>query len=315
MDKRQLGRAAVEVSRVVLGCGNFGGIGSAPEFFGAGETRAEAFALMDAAWRLGITTFDTADAYGGGTSETWIGEWMRATGNRPVLTTKTANPMAAGADHGLGPARIDRQLASSLDRLGVEAVDVYLAHEFDPDTPLRDTVAAFESLRNRELIRSYGVSNFTAAQLAEVAALGHPAMIQNSYSLLDRGDETGLVDICREHAIAYVAYGPLAGGWLADRYRRDEAPPPGSRMATRPEGYEHLRSERTFAGLDALAERAAARGVSGTALALAWVLAQPHVTAMVVGPRRPEHLEPVAAALALELSADEAAELAALFGD
>ena len=313
MDKRQLGRSGVEVSRVVLGCGNFGGVGSAPEFFGSGESRAEAFALMDAAWRLGITTFDTADAYGGGTSETWIGEWMRETGNRPVLITKTWNPMAAGADHGLAPARIDRQLASSLERLGVEAVDLYLAHEFDPETPLRATVAAFESVHERGLVRSYGVSNFDAPQLAEVVLLGRPAAIQNSYSLLERGDESGVMTVCREHGIAYIAYGPLAGGWLAGRYRPGEAPPPDSRMATRPEGYEHLRTERTFAALDALAEAAAARGGGAAALALAWVLAQPHVTAMIVGPRRPEHLEPVAAALELELTPEEAAELAALF--
>jgi aryl-alcohol dehydrogenase-like predicted oxidoreductase len=314
MDKRQLGRSGVEVSRVVLGCGNFGGIGSAPEFFGSGESRAEAFALMEAAWRLGITTFDTADAYGGGASETWIGEWMRESGNRPVLTTKTFNPMSAGADHGLAPPRIERQFASSLARLGVESVDLYLAHEFDPETPDAETVGAFESLHERGLVRSYGVSNFDAPQLAAFAELGRPAAIQNSYSLLERGDEDGVMRMCRDHGIGYVAYGPLAGGWLAGRYRRGEAPPPGSRMATRPEGYEHLRTERTFAALDALAESAAARGVSGGALALAWVLAQPDVTAMVVGPRRPEHLDTAVQALDVELTPGEAAELAALFG-
>src|SRR5919204_1254891 len=114
MNTRQLGRGGVEVSRVVLGCGNFGGIGSAPAFFGKGESREEALALMDAAWELGITAFDTADAYGGGRSETWIGEWVRATGYRPVLMTKTANPMAADADAGLSRDRIERQIASSL---------------------------------------------------------------------------------------------------------------------------------------------------------------------------------------------------------
>src|SRR5919199_4015708 len=110
MERRQLGSTGVDVSRVILGCGNFGGIGSAPEFFGRGESEEEAFRIMDAAWGLGITTFDTADAYGGGRSETAIGRWMRETGNRPTLTTKTYNPMAAGADHGLGRKRVVRQL-------------------------------------------------------------------------------------------------------------------------------------------------------------------------------------------------------------
>src|SRR5213083_1410756 len=101
MERRQLGGTGVEVSRIILGCGNFGGIGSAPEFFGQGESEEEAFRIMDAAWELGITTFDTADAYGGGRSETTIGKWMASRGVRPELTTKTFNPMDVGQDHGL----------------------------------------------------------------------------------------------------------------------------------------------------------------------------------------------------------------------
>jgi aryl-alcohol dehydrogenase-like predicted oxidoreductase len=313
MDVRRLGRSPVEISRVVLGCGNFGGIGSAPAFFGAGESRDEAFALMDAAWELGITTFDTADAYGGGRSEAWIGDWIRATGRRPVILTKTWNPMAAGADHGLAPDRIERQITSSLERLGLVAVDLYLAHAFDPDTPLADTIAVFETLVERGLIGAYGVSNFDADQLGRTLAIGVPAAVQNSYSLLDRGDEVGVIPLCREHAVGYVAFSPLAGGWLAGRYRRDEEPPPGSRMSTRPEPYEHLRNERTFAALDALATAASESGVSTAAVALAWVLAQRDVAAAVVGPRRPEHLDVVAETLELELSVDEADGLAALF--
>src|SRR3954466_10449022 len=100
METRQLGTTGIEVTRVILGCGNFGGIGSSPAFFGQGETREEAFAIMDAAWEEGITTFDTADAYGGGRSEAWIGEWLKAkgaeVGDRIVLSTKTFNPMADG---------------------------------------------------------------------------------------------------------------------------------------------------------------------------------------------------------------------------
>jgi len=275
MDTRRLGRSEVELTRVVLGCGNFGGIGSAPAFFGQGESRDEAFALMDAAWELGITSFDTADAYGGGTSETWIGEWIRATGNRPVLTTKTFNPMTAGGDSGLSRARIERQLASSLERLGVDRVDLYLAHAPDPATPLAETMAAFADLRDRGVVRAYGVSNFGASELREAVDTGAPAAVQNSYSLLERGDEAEVAPLCAGHGLAYLAFGPLAGGWLAGRYRRGEAPPAGSRMATRPEPYEHLRTERTFAALDALAAAAAARGISVAGLALAWVLARP----------------------------------------
>jgi aryl-alcohol dehydrogenase-like predicted oxidoreductase len=315
MDGRRLGRSGVEVSRVVLGCGNFGGIGSAPAFFGAGESREEAFALMDTAWDLGMTTFDTADAYGGGRSETWIGEWIRATGRRPTIVTKTWNPMSEGADHGLAPDRIERQLRSSLERLGVDAVAVYLAHAFDPDTPLAETTAAFDSLVDRGDATAYGVSNFGAAELEAALAVGMPAVVENSYSLLERDDESGVLPLCREHDLGYLAFGPLAGGWLAGRYGRGKVPPAGSRMATRPEPYEHFRTESTFAALDRFAAAARDRGVSPSGLALAWVLAQPGVTAAIVGPRRPEHLRAVTEALELELSEVEADEVASLFDD
>ena len=150
----------METSRLILGCGNFGGIGSAPAFFGQGETREEAFALMDAAWEAGIRRFDTADAYGGGRSETWIGEWIRDRGVRPVLTTKVFHSVVDDpSDRGLAPARIRRQLEGSLERLGVERVDLYLTHQPDPDTPLEDTLGAFTALRAEGVITEFGLSN------------------------------------------------------------------------------------------------------------------------------------------------------------
>src|SRR5258707_3029573 len=126
MERAYLGQTGVRVSRIILGCGNFGGIGSTPELFGQGDSREEAFAIMDAAWEAGLTTFDTADAYGGGRSETAIGKWIASRGVRPTLTTKTFNPMDEGEDQGLAPARIRRQLESSLARLGVDSVELYL---------------------------------------------------------------------------------------------------------------------------------------------------------------------------------------------
>jgi aryl-alcohol dehydrogenase-like predicted oxidoreductase len=313
MERRQLGGTDIEVSRIILGCGNFGGIGSAPEFFGQGEGEEEAFRIMDAAWELGITTFDTADAYGGGQSETTIGKWMASRGVRPEISTKTFNPMAEGQDNGLARARIVRQIESSLDRLGIDAVDVYLAHDFDPNVPVEETVATFEGLIDLKLIKAYGVSNFDAQQLEAVLAIAKPAVLQNSYSLLDRADEGGLVQLCLELGIAYTPFGPLAGGWLTGKYKPDEAPPDGSRMAMRPGPYEHLRRPETFTALDGLAEIATRRGVDSATLSIAWLLAQPGVTAVVVGPRRPKHLEPALRALEHPLSAADAEEVGSLF--
>jgi aryl-alcohol dehydrogenase-like predicted oxidoreductase len=313
MERRRLGGAGMEVSRIILGCGNFGGIGSAPDLFGQGENEEEAFRIMDAAWALGITTFDTADAYGGGRSETAIGNWIRSRGNRPTITTKTFAPMDAGQDHGLGRARMTRQLESSLDRLGVDHVDLYLAHAFDPDTPLEETVATFEGLVQLGLIKAYGVSNFDADQLRATLELVRPAVVQNSYSLLDRGDEAKVLPLCAAFGIDYTPFSPLAGGWLTGKYRRDEAPPPGSRMTLRPGPYAELQTEATFAALDRATEVAVAKGVDLATLAIAWLLAQPLVTAVLIGPRRPEQLAPAIEALHNPLTHSEADELAALF--
>jgi len=311
MERRRLG--TVEVSRIILGCGNFGGIGSAPELFGQGESEDEALRLMDAAWQLGITTFDTADAYGGGRSETAIGNWMRSRGHRPELITKTFNPMDTGQDHGLGRARITRQIESSLDRLGVESVDFYLAHEFDPDTPLEETISTFESLVQVGLIKNWGVSNFDAEQLRATLAIGRPTLLQNSYSLLERADEEKVLDLCAAFDVAYTPMSPLAGGWLTGKYKRDEPPAAGSRMALRPGPYEHLQKGRTFDALDRLAENAASHGVDSAALSYAWLLAQPQVEAIVIGPRRPDQIEPALKALEVRLSKGDAEAIAALF--
>ncbi|HEY6296159.1 MAG TPA: aldo/keto reductase [Streptosporangiaceae bacterium] len=298
---------ALTISRIALGCGNFGGIGSAPAFFGQGLTEDQAFELMDAAWASGVTHFDTADAYGGGRSESWMGRWIRSRGVRPQLTTKTYNPMEAGADHGLGPERIARQLGSSLDRLGVDQVDLYLTHEFDPEVPLEESFGAMAEAQAKGLVGAYGVSNFSAPQLAAALDAGEPAAIQNSYSLLTRLDEGDVLALCAERRVAYLAFSPLAGGWLTGKYRRGEPFPADSRMTHRPEPYRGLVTDRTFDALARLERMAAERGISLAGLALAWLLADERVTQIVIGPGRPEHLAPVREALMNPMSPQERA--------
>jgi aryl-alcohol dehydrogenase-like predicted oxidoreductase len=299
------------ISRVALGCGNFGGVGSAPEFFGQGLTEDQAFELMDAAWEVGIDWFDTADAYGGGRSERAIGRWMASRGVRPRLTTKTSNPMEAGADHGLQPDRIARQLRSSQDRLGVARVELYLAHEYDPDVPLAETFGAFGAARADGSIGAYGVSNFDARQLESALAAGSPVAVQNSYSLLARQDEPELLPLCAERGLAYLAFSPLAGGWLTGMYRRGVPYPAGSRMTQRPEPYQDLVTGATFDALDRLEAIAASRGTSLAGLALGWLLADERVTQVVLGPDRPEHLAPVAEALRHPVTGDDRTKIQA----
>jgi aryl-alcohol dehydrogenase-like predicted oxidoreductase len=307
----------------VLGCGNFGGVGSAPALFGKGTPRDEAFRLLDAAWDLGVMTLDTADAYGGGRSEEYIGAWLATKGpdvrEQVVIATKTFNPMEAGADRGLAGARVGRQLETSLRRLGVERVPLYLAHAFDPDVAQEETLTAFDALVRAGTVGAVGASNFTAEQLAEALELSalegltRYEWVQNSFSLLDLGDRETIFPLCHEHGLGYTPFSPLAGGWLTGKYRRGEPPPPGSRMTVRPEGGEGYWTEGTFDALEAFEREAADRGVSMPALALAWVLPVPEVTAVVVGPNSVEQLAPVREALDLHLDEHERARLGRLF--
>jgi aryl-alcohol dehydrogenase-like predicted oxidoreductase len=300
---------------ISLGCGNFGGIGSAPAFFGQGADEESAFAIMDAAWAAGIRWFDTADGYGGGSSERFVGRWRAA--RRPeglTLTTKVFHSTSGDpADRGLAPERIRRQLEGSLERLGVERIDLYVAHEPDPATRLADSVETFEQLHAEGLIGAWGLSNYDADGIREALAVARPALVQNSFSLLDRGDERDVLPLCAEQGIAYVPFGPLSGGWLTGKYRRGEAFPAGSRMTQRPEPYERLVDDAVFDGLERLEERAGARGVDMATLAFAWVLAHPGVAGAVSGPGRPEHLAPVLAARDLDLSEQEQREIGGLF--
>ncbi len=323
MERRELGQSGVAVSRVILGCGNFGGVGSAPAFFGQGIPKDDAFRIMDTAWELGITTFDTADAYGGGRSESFIGEWL-ATKNGSVrdaivIETKTFNPNEVGQDHGLARDRILRQIDVSLGRLGLERIPLYLAHDFDPDVPQEETLVAFDELIRAGKVGAVGASNFTGAQLSEaleIAAderLTRYEWVQNSLSLLDRVDAESVLPVCREHELGFEAFGPLAGGWLTGKYRRSAAYPEGSRMTQRPESYARYEDDRVFDTLEAFEREALGRGVSMAALATAWLLGEPDVTAVVVGPTRVEHLEPVREAIALELTSADRAHLRGLF--
>jgi aryl-alcohol dehydrogenase-like predicted oxidoreductase len=234
---------------------------------------------------------------------------MRDRGVRPALTTKVFHSVVGDpSDRGLAPARIRRQLAGSLERLGVERVDLYLTHEPDPDTPLEHTLGALAELREEGLVSEFGLSNVDADEARRALGLAPVAAVQNSYSLLDREAEP-LLDL----PVRFQAFGPLAGGWLTGKYRRGEAAPAGSRMTLRPEPYRHLEAERVHDALERFGAEAEARGVERTTLAFAWLLSDPRVEAVVLGPRRAEHLEPALRALELALEPDERDRLAALF--
>jgi aryl-alcohol dehydrogenase-like predicted oxidoreductase len=320
VEYRRLGGTGLELSSIGLGCGNFGGIGSAPELFGRGENEVQAAAIMDRADEAGINFFDTAASYGGGRSESWIGEWRRERGSGALLSTKvfwsvTGDP----ADRGLSHARILREIEGSLARLGTNRVDMYLTHEPDPETPIEETLGALDELVQAGKVGAIGVSNVNGAQLEEALAasdrhgLTRFGWVQNEYSLLRRGPERDVLPLCRSEGLGFTPFSPLCGGWLTGKYDRSKAFPDESRMAMRGEPYSDLVNERTFRGLDLFRAAAAERGVEPAELAIAWVMSHPQVTAVIVGPRRPEQLEAAVTAADHRLSKQERDELAELF--
>jgi aryl-alcohol dehydrogenase-like predicted oxidoreductase len=325
MDYRRLGSTGLVISRLGLGCGNFGGIGSAPAFFGMGESEAQAFELMDRAFDAGINFFDTANAYGGGRSETCIGRWLAAKGTavrqQLLLSSKVFNPVGPGPnDRGLSRRHILQQVDASLARLRTDRLDMYLIHEPDPETALDETLEALDDVVRSGKVLYVGASNIEAWRLARALWVSAERRwqrfdwVQNSFSLLDRGPEPELFPLCADRGIGFTAFSPLAGGWLTGKYRAPGSYPAGSRMTLRPEPYRHLEREPVFQGLRALAEDARARGVDMSALALAWVLQHPRVDAAIIGPRTVAQLDSALTATAIALPEPEAARMGALFG-
>jgi aryl-alcohol dehydrogenase-like predicted oxidoreductase len=310
MEHRPLGTTGLSVSRVFLGCGSIGGIGSPASTRGLGLSVDEGLEQIEAAVRLGVTVLDTANAYAGGESERTVGKWLAARpDDRVLVATKVGNIAEPGqSDMDLSGPHIARQARASLARLG--HIDLYLSHAPDETTPIEETMEAFAELVEAGCVKAIGACNVSVAQLSDALAaserLGLPRYewVQNEYNLLARDDERALLAVVGDHGLGYTPYSPLAGGVLAGRYRAGEPPPPGSRLAVSPQ-LGRTPDAATFAGLELMREDARRRGVTMAGLALAWVLSSPHVTAPLVAPRRPEQWEAVTEGLSLCLDPDE----------
>lgn len=324
MESRRLGSLGLVIPRLILGCGNFGGIGSAPAFYGMGETEPQAEDLLDRAWDAGIFALDTADAYGGGRSETYIGRWLAKRGtsvrDRLVLSTKVFNPVGPSPnERGLSRVHLRRQIEASLRRLMTDRVDLYLIHEVDTVTPWDETLRTLDDLVREGKVLHVGASNINAWQAAVCngrAATGgwsRLECVQNAYNLLDRRVERDMLPLCAVTGMGFTAYSPLAGGWLTGKYRLDRPFPTGSRMTLRPEPYLGFTNERVARALDRWADQARAREVTPATLATAWLLHQPYVDAAIIGARTPNHLAEAIAALDVPLTTPDLDSMAGLF--
>jgi aryl-alcohol dehydrogenase-like predicted oxidoreductase len=286
-----------ELGRIFFGCGNIGGMGSSPALRDKGDSREQGLALLDHARDLGLTRFDTANTYGGGVSEIVLGEWLRAQGaafrSRVQIATKVGNPNGCPpGDHPLSRTQVAIHLDESLRRLGLEQIGLYYLHEFDPKTPLDETLEALERARASGKIASFGISNATLGDLKAVLALtGEGALrrafshIQNQFNLLEQGDLPELIPLAQAQDLAYVAFSPLAGGLLSGKYRRDAAPNPADRISVAPDYYRHLLTPETFETIEKLRQRAAEQGWTVPGAALRFILDTPGVESLIIAPR------------------------------
>ncbi len=286
-----------ERDRIIFGCGNFGGLGSSPNFRDKGDDRERALAMLDVARDLGLTRFDTANTYGGGASEMILGDWLGRQDRQLRATlqvaTKVGNPHGSPPDdRPLSRTQVAYHLDQSLRRLGLEQIGLYYLHEFDPRTPLDETLEALDRALAQGKIASFGVSNASLADLKNVLALTSGALrrafthLQNEYNLLVQRDLDDIIPLCRAEGVRYVAFSPLAGGLLSGKYRGDQKPESG-RMNDARAMYEHLLNASSFDAIEALRQRAAANGWTVPGAALRFILDTPGVD-LIIAPRSAE---------------------------
>jgi aryl-alcohol dehydrogenase-like predicted oxidoreductase len=275
MRTRSLG--TLRVSVIGLGCNNFGGRLDA----------AATASVIDAALDVGVTFFDTADIYGDGDSERFIGRCLRGRRDRVVLTTKFGHP-SGGDDRRGHPDHVRRALHDSLARLQTDHVDLYLLHRPDPTVPVADTLGALGELVAAGLVREIGCSGFDADGLAEAdraaADAGGPrfACVQNEYSLLRREAEAAVLPACERLGIAFVPYFPLLSGLLSGKYRKGRELPHGARIPSSPR-FAPLLDDEHLDKVEALATFAEDRGRELVDLAFAWLLARPVIPSVIAG--------------------------------
>jgi aryl-alcohol dehydrogenase-like predicted oxidoreductase len=314
VDYRTLGRSGCAVSNLALGTMTFGVETAEP---GAHEQ-------LDLFLEAGGTLVDTADVYGGGESERIIGRWLA---DRPadltdsvVLATKGRFPTADDPNGaGLSVRHLTRALDASLARLGVERVDLYQAHAYDPATPLEETLRTMDGFVRAGKVAYWGLSNFTGWQLSKLVHLARamgvaaPVTLQPQYSLLVREIEWEIVPAALDAGMGLLPWSPLGGGYLSGKYTREQRPGAGTRLGDDPgrgmEAWERRGTERTWAVIEAVQRVAETRGDSMAEVALAWVTDRPGVTATILGARTIEQLRTNLAAAGLHLTSAETAAL------
>ncbi len=317
MEYRQLGRSGLRVSSLTLGTMTFGGSGG---FRDVGTTDVDgARRQLDMALDAGVNLIDTADIYSDGAAEEILGRALDGRRERLLLATKARFGMGTGVnDAGLSRHHLIEACEASLRRLKVDHIDLYQLHEWDGQTPLEETLGALQQLVQSGKVRYVGSSNFTGWQVMKALGIaraeGLPvfASQQVYLSLQERSAEYEIVPSAIDQGLGLLIWSPLAGGLLSGKYRRNQPPPEGSRLAgewSEPPVYDE---DKLYDTVDVLVEIAQAHGVSPARVALAWLLTRPGVSTVIVGARTDEQLADNLAAAELKLSQDEISRLEAV---
>jgi aryl-alcohol dehydrogenase-like predicted oxidoreductase len=299
----ELGRSGLHVSRLCFGSWQFGGDWGSVE-------RDDAIAAVRAALDQGVTFFDTAQAYGSGASEALLAEALGDDIQRDDVIVATKGGLRReGGDvvRDSSPAFLRDGVEQSLSHLGVEAIDLYQVHWPDHETPFEETGAALAELVDEGKIRHVGVSNFSPAEMEALSLAIEVETDQPPYNLFNRGIEEDVLPWCHEHDVGLLVYGPLSHGLLSGRFDPSTLADDDWRRGHEPFDGEAL--ERNLEAVERLTAFAEERGHTLPQLAVAWVLAQPGVHVAIAGARRPAHVEGIAPATEIELSADELAEI------
>lgn len=316
MKYRRLGNSGLQVSLAGLGTNNFG---MRLDYEGTKS-------VVDAALDAGINFFDTADIYGGGLSEEYLGRALGSRREDVLVATKFAMPVGEGPfTRGGSRHYIEKAVERSLKRLGTDYIDVYQMHQPDPETPIEETLDALSDLVHRGIVRYIGHSNFTGWQIADAdwtaKSKGYVRFVsaQNEWSLLERKVEPEIMPACREFGLGQLPFFPLASGFLTGKYTRNADLPEGTRLAAwaqaMPARIGALTSDANWDKLDALTSFAEDNGHTILDLALSWLASDQAVSSVIAGATKPEQIEAnVASTLSWELSADDFAAVDEILG-
>ncbi len=325
MKYRIVKNSNLSLSRIGFGCANFGGIGSAPDLVGKGDSEKDSHHLLDAAFASGINYYDTAPTYGAGNSEKILGKWLSKKNiprDKVIISSKISSRNSFFPwRRGLSRGHVINQIDESLKRLQLSYLDILYIHSPDPKTPLEVTLGALNDAVVQGKVRKLGISNVDTDYLkhtlkvSRTNAFHEIEVVQNSYNFLAHSDDKELIPFCRANQILYVGYGPLSGGMLSGKYKKGCDFPENTRLHLRGSLYRSELTDSTFGNIEKLHSFARSLDISLPSLMYAWLYERSPLDVFLIGTRNDAQFNDVLKALTVDLSESDWQELNNLCGN